>query len=298
MVETRRAKTTRLALNATVAQSNHSAFIRLPIEMKLMIYKYVWTPAVLPWQYAETAQREGQPVRDHMKQIHVLTSVCRRMRYEVIAEYFYRTQAHVLYIADYRSWDCQGDMRVLAAMRYLKSSRLFTEQLQHVRLNWVPAPGWTWTAWEAWYNLVDRGKFNAEEASYRFSIIADYNGGRQVDTLKWLASLKSLKTLETTFVDVISAGEEEEELPSFSDPVAWQKLRKLPKLEWVSVQLKSRHHKERKKAQGRLSKSGNRKKMGELVEGLLQNPSALLKGEHKPPRIDLHLGAVTAEMCK
>lgn len=63
-----------------------------------MIYKYGWTPTVLPWEYTITGQRDGRPVRDHMHQIHVLTSVCRHMRYEVIAEYFHRTQAHVLYI--------------------------------------------------------------------------------------------------------------------------------------------------------------------------------------------------------
>lgn len=40
-------------------------------------------------------------------------------------------------------------------MRYLKRSRLFTENLQHVRLNWLPATDWSdWEIWDTWYNKI------------------------------------------------------------------------------------------------------------------------------------------------
>ncbi|KAK3340200.1 hypothetical protein B0H65DRAFT_577753 [Neurospora tetraspora] len=299
MVETRKAKTTRLALGLTEAQPKHSTFIRLPVEVRLMIYKHVWTPTAMPWEYDIIAQREGQPASDHMKQIHVLTSVCRHMRYEVIAEYFLRSQAHINYAAgDSSHCDGRSDMRVLASMWHLKRSSLFTEHLQHVRLNWLPINDWS--GWTAWDNMVDKANARRDIVG-PFAMAAPWGTAgqprrvlRQMDTLKWLASLKSLRTLEITFIDVMTV--HENDFVSFYDTLAWRKLMKMPKLEWITLRLFSgsaRHEEWNWNSPERLS---DREKVMDLKASLLKGPSAMLKKERKRCRIDTNVGAVTAEV--
>ncbi|KAJ4414856.1 hypothetical protein N0V85_002967 [Neurospora sp. IMI 360204] len=280
MVETRKAKTTRLALVLTEAQPKYSTFIRLPVEVRLMIYKYVWTPTVMPWEYDVIAQREGQPASDHMKQIHVLTSVCRHMRYEVIAEYFLRAQAHITYAAgDSSHCDGRSDMRVLASMWHLKNSSLFIEHLQHVRLNWLPINDWN--GWTAWDNMVDKantrwntvGPF-AMAALPRYGEQPRRRVLRQMDTLKWLASLRSLRTLEITFIDVKT---DEDDFVSFYDTLAWRKLMKMPKLEGIVLRLfagSARHEKWDWNSPEKLSDS---EKVMDLMKNLSKGPSEILK---------------------
>ncbi|KAK1780281.1 hypothetical protein QBC45DRAFT_110362 [Copromyces sp. CBS 386.78] len=317
MVETRRGKTTRLALSVTEAQPNRSPFIRLPVEVRLIIYKYVWTPTVKPWDYDLVAQREGRPVSDHMKQIHALTTVCRHMRYEVIAEYFHRTQAHITYTpgrceycgkSDRCGYCGRSDMRVLASMWHLKGSSLFTEHLQHVRLNWLPVNDRD--GWLAWDYVVDNAR--TRRVNFALPNVRNYTAGpfamalvppgsrerraesrflRQINTLNWLTSLKSLRTLEITFIDVMNPNSRN--MVPFYNPWAWQKMMKLPKLDWVTLRHLYGRHKEWKIWGQRLA---DRKKVKDLVKDLLKDSPAKLKKERKPYRIDINVGAVSSEI--
>ncbi|KAK3494447.1 uncharacterized protein B0T23DRAFT_427459 [Neurospora hispaniola] len=300
MVETRRAKATRLVLDLTEAQSKHAAFIRLPVEVRLMIYKHLWTPTVMPWEYDVVAQRTGQPVNDHMKQIHALASVCRHMRYEVIAEYFFRAQAHVTYAVGGGggggSYCGRSDMRVLASMWHLKSSSLFTENLQHVRLNWLPINDWY--GWATWDSMVDKTSVRTELSWFAMAALG-YGGGsgqqkkrvlRQMNTLKWLASLRSLRTLEILFIDVLN---KDNEFVSFYNPEAWRRLLKLPKLEWVALRLFSGRHEEWRNSP---EMSSDRERVMDLMDSLVKGPSSMLKKERTVHKIDVRVGAVTAEL--
>lgn len=230
-----------------------------------MIYKEAWT-TVRPFEYDMEAQREGKPVGDYIKLIHALISVCRLVRHEVLPEYFARTQAHVLY-ADgiYR---CGGDVRVLAAMRDMKQSRLFTEHLKHVRLHWLTESTWrTWLNWLIWWDMGDPDAKEREEARLAMSE-QEERALRQVDTLAWLAGLKSLQTLEIAFIDTRCRMGNDPAVYFGPDSVAWRELLKLPKLDRISFLVYCRRPYEWKGS----GRSVGRKEI--LEEGLLKDPAA------------------------
>lgn len=254
-----------------------------------MIYKYVWTPTVLPWEYDREAQCEGQPVRDHIKQLHVLVSVCRHMRYEIIAEYFPHVQAHVLYAAGGHPGPSDsrlGDIRVFTAMRYIKTSPLFRDHLQHVRLTWLP--GNLWHHWTFWYEMVARGRqtFAMREARARFGSLHEPFGLgyvmsgrgmreinallRQPDNFKWLRSLKSLKTLEIIFLDAPRFYPMDRARIPLYNTAEWHNFNKLPNLERVSLRAWSSRQERWKEMQGG-------KQMDEALKRLLKDPEAGLE---------------------
>lgn len=227
-----------------------------------MIYKEVWTPTREPWEYDQQAQRGGQPCRDHIKQIHILTSVCRHFRYEVIREYFHRTQAHITHCVG--GFGQQSDERILASMQHIKASILFTENLKHVRINWLPDNReHSWICWALCMNdsqadiiAAQQEFFERQRIVLPFGLQIPKPGKqlRQADTFKWLASLKSLKTLQVAFVDVVHGAGVPlffgPNAPMFPDPLAsapgpgtppakqeWRALLKLHKLEAINFRI-------------------------------------------------------------
>ncbi|KAJ4414857.1 hypothetical protein N0V85_002968 [Neurospora sp. IMI 360204] len=274
MVETRRAKAARLARDVAEGKT----------EIRLMIYKEAWT-TVRPFEHDMEAQLEGKPVGDHIKLIHALISICRLVRHEVLPQYFARTQAHVLY-AD-SIYRCRGDARVLAAMRDMKRSRLFTEHLKHVRLHWLTESRGTWRTWLnwlIWWGMGDPDAKEREEARLATMSEQEERALRQVNTLEWLASLKSLQTLEIAFIDTRRRMGNDPAVYFGPDSVAWRELLKLPKLERISFLVYCRGPYEWKDS----GRSVGRKEI--LEKGLLKDPAA--KKEGKPLRIDVHVGAV------
>ncbi|KAK3401102.1 hypothetical protein B0T20DRAFT_495357 [Sordaria brevicollis] len=328
MVETRRGKVKRAALEKadclTEAQPQRSPIIRLPFEIRLKIYKEVWTPTREPWEYDEQAQRSAQPCRDRMKQIHILTSVCRHFRDEVIREYFHRTQAHIAHCVG--GFGPSSDERILASMKLIKASILFTDNLQHVRLNWFPEkrdPSWTCWAVCLLDNPVEVRAaqdvfFESQRMRLPFGILTPKPGKklRQADTFKWLASLKNLKTLQINFVDVVH---DEAGTPLFFGsnaplyplpaPLAyaasaypkqeWRALLKLPrKLEVIDFRLLS----VRAQVIGQVWKDlpKFREYEEELVKNLLKDPNTYIRyGQenrlHDRIHLDIHVGHVRRE---
>ncbi|KAH7632044.1 hypothetical protein B0T09DRAFT_382141 [Sordaria sp. MPI-SDFR-AT-0083] len=187
---------------------------------------------VMPWEYDQEAFCRGEPIVEHMMRIHILTSVCRHMRYEVIAEYFNRAQAHVTHCAG--SFWTASDVRVLAAMRHLKASSLFTNHMRHIHLTWLPDTVRGWILW---------GSNMGRWASPVHGLIPMRNtkprkGLRQVNTLEWLASLKSLQTLEIGFMDVLP-GYRNNHIFFGRSTLEWRELLRLPKLESIFYRLYS-----------------------------------------------------------
>lgn len=287
-------------LSSIDAQPSRSSFIRLPTEVRLMVYKYAWTPTVNPWDYAVFAQREGRPVSDHMKQIHVLTAVCRHMRYEVIAEYFPQAQAHITYTPG-RTGSCgRSDMRVIASMCHLKSSPLFTAHLQHVRLNWIPLN--TNDGWLAWDYMVDNARtrrYNISTPYVRVRRVGPFATAlptplypdrkpiesrffRQINTLNWLTSLKNLQTLDITFIDAVNYESmwpvNAERIVPFYNPRVWQQMLKLPKLDWINLRLFSGRQDGWESSPERMA---DREKANGLVKGLLRDSPEKLKVRSK-----------------
>ncbi|KAK3947015.1 hypothetical protein QBC32DRAFT_105892 [Pseudoneurospora amorphoporcata] len=243
----------------------------------------------MPWEYDQEALCRGEPIIQHMKQLDVLTSVCRHLRYEVTSEYFNRAQAHVTHcVGGFRT---ASDVRVLTAMRHIKASSLFTNHLRHIRLTWLPDTLRGWLHWGShmgkWvsplHGLIPiRSKEPGKEL-------------RQVNTLRWLASLKSLQTLEIGFMDVLPGlyGE-----PMFfgRNTLEWRGLLKPLKLESISFRLYSARRREEFTKNWENSEGFLQYKRV-LAEHLLKYPVVAEEKQRKPcrGRIDVHIGTVRSE---
>ncbi|KAK3401101.1 hypothetical protein B0T20DRAFT_390950 [Sordaria brevicollis] len=265
MVETRRMKAARLA-RGEVNDENEAC-----------------TPELEPWDYRLKEQDKGKPIRDQIKKLKALLSVCRLFRNQILPEYFNRTQAHVIYSPgwprDLGVLRYGRSEKVLAAQRIMKRSRLFLENVKHVRLHWLTEAASR--TWKRWLEMDE----NYGMETMCTAIDVELQGPwQQVDTLEWLASLKNLQTLEIAFVDTEHRMSKLPAMYFGKDPFAWQELLKLPKLERLSFLVYSQRS-DVWKGEGRPM---GRKEI--LEQALLKDPAA--KKGQKPHRFDLSIGAV------
>ncbi|KAK3401103.1 hypothetical protein B0T20DRAFT_477218 [Sordaria brevicollis] len=315
MVQTRSNKRASVLFAVTDAQPTRSPFIRLPGEIRLKIYRLVWTPDVLPWKHDAKAQREGKPVRDHIEQIHRLTSVCRHFRYEVIKEYFTHSQAHIFHAAGVKLNEYipgGSDMRVLTSMRHIKRSILFRDNLQHVRLYWLDTDQ-RYGSWDFWFKRVGpkarrhrRGSirprhlvpnegfrvYDARECAGRYFSPHNIGPVRQLESIRWLGGVKNLKTLEIVFLDARLSGSP---APTLSTIGGMEDLEDIP--EW---QMLKRRRKKPEVVKLRVVSDNNpeaweepevKKTVAEAVRGLAKDPKTS-EEEYHQPLIKFHVGVV------
>ncbi|KAK3948109.1 hypothetical protein QBC32DRAFT_352391 [Pseudoneurospora amorphoporcata] len=138
-----------------------------PLEIRHAIYRYVWT--IQSKAYFDIGR--GTYTRDRenvlglqIKRLVKLVSICQQMRYEVLSEYFHRTQIYL---------DTRIDVSFYSPPPYVQSSlvitssALFTSYTQNVMLR-----------------------------LYRYGRVPD-----KTEILDWLLQLKQLKTLDLVVLD-------------------------------------------------------------------------------------------------
>ncbi|KAK3338313.1 hypothetical protein B0H65DRAFT_533043 [Neurospora tetraspora] len=154
-------------------------FMKLPQELQLMIYRYVWhttpdTPPSGQFSYQQHLQFYSSPrhLRAQLRGLFKLGAISQEIRSVAYAEYFGRTQLYLRY-DDFFRWNYSdswhGSDQLTASMNLLWQdatlSPLLTEYVQHV----------------AWHiGPVHNSKLCATERA----------------ALKWLQDCKNVKTLE------------------------------------------------------------------------------------------------------
>lgn len=156
-----------------------SRLLALPVEIQLQIYRDAWTFALQDeeepedWDYTYNGGPRTALLRKQLSTISAMGAICREMRSHVLAEFFSRTQTHV--ITDGRVYSSKWILDDIASKRIMRASILLREQLQHVRL-----------VWSYQFGTIEEPTIVKQPARARFA-------------LRWLRVFKRLKTLEVVF---------------------------------------------------------------------------------------------------
>lgn len=117
-------------------------FLRLPVEVRLMIYKYAWTVSELDYidmcvvgNYYAVSQVKPDYLKAQLSAIRKLGAINQRIRAEAYLEYFGHTQIKVTYEDAWTPDPMIGDWN-RSALYILGGSYLLQTQAQHVQLHW------------------------------------------------------------------------------------------------------------------------------------------------------------------
>lgn len=147
-------------------QSCKPPLFRLPVEVRLMIYRHAWKVDPKFHTIKRTRQLKHSFLKEQLLAIGRLGAICQLIRTEAFNEYFHHAQA-------YLRWDKDGTgSRSLHNKYYailISSSPLLLAHLRHVSVYWT-----------------DELRSDGFTVSFQ-------------ESLFWLRSLKQLKTLEIVF---------------------------------------------------------------------------------------------------
>lgn len=124
-------------------------FFRLPAELRLEIYKHVWTVPEAEYVYQPNdrdyrLRLSVDYLTAQLSAIRKLGAISQRIRAEAYPEYFDHTQILLRYDTAWRNWfpldDPGWDDRNRRALYIISSSYLLQTQARHVYLHW-PARG-------------------------------------------------------------------------------------------------------------------------------------------------------------